>query len=99
MTGGEDARAASGRVRVRRTGGIAGLSLEGEVDLSADDERARAVREIVDRLELAAPPEAVPMPDAFSYTIEIGGRSVTVPQHQLTADQRALADLVLAREP
>jgi len=95
----EDAQAASGRVRVRRTGGIAGITLEGEVDLSSDDDRARAAREIVDRLELAPPPAAAPMPDAFSYTIEVGGRSVTVPQHQLTPDQRALADLVLAREP
>jgi hypothetical protein len=95
----EDARAASGRVRVRRTGGIAGMTLEGEVDLASDDDRARAVREIVDRLELAPPPVVPPMPDAFSYTIEVGGRSVTVPQHQLTPDQRALADLVLARDP
>ena len=96
MTEGEETRA--GRVRVRRTGGIAGLTLQGEVDLAADDDRARAVREIVDRLELAAPSEEAPMPDAFSYTFEVGGQSVTIPQRQLSPDQRALADLVLARE-
>jgi hypothetical protein len=35
------------------------------------------------------------MPDAFSYTFEHGGRTFTVAQHQLTADEKALADLVL----
>lgn len=97
MTGGDSA-ASPGRVRVRRTGGIAGRTLEGEIDLAADDDRAVAAREIVDRLELATPPEVAPVPDAFSYTFELGARSVTIPQHRLTPDQRALADLVLSRE-
>lgn len=94
MTGGKDA--ASGRVRVRRTGGIAGRTLEGEIDLSADDDRAVAAREILERLDLSAPPpETPPVPDAFSYTFEVGDRSVTVPEQHLTEDQRALTDLVL----
>jgi Zn-dependent metalloprotease len=89
---------AAGVVRVRRTGGIAGLTLEGSVDLGADDPRASSARELVDRLDLAAPPGTDEFPDAFSYTFEVAGRSVTVPQQSLTPDQRALADLLLARE-
>jgi hypothetical protein len=84
-------------VRVRRTGGIAGRTLEGEIDLSAEDDRAVAAREILERLDLTTPPpETPPVPDAFSYTFEVGDRSVTVPQQHLTEAQRALADLVLA---
>ena len=87
----------SGVVRVRRTGGIAGRTLEGTVDLDADDAKAVSARELVDRLDLAASPhQTQTFPDAFSYTFEVGGRSVTVPQQHLTDDQRALVDLVLA---
>ncbi len=82
-------------VRVRRTGGIAGRTIEGSVDLSADGPRAAAARDLVDRLELSRPIEATTFPDAFSYTFEVRGRSVTVPQHQLSDDQRALIDLLL----
>jgi Zn-dependent metalloprotease len=87
--------AAPNVVRVRRTGGIAGRTLEGSVDLSADDKRAASARVLVDRLELSAEVDAEMFPDAFSYTFEVGGRAVTVPQQRLSNDQRALADLLL----
>ena len=83
-------------VRVRRTGGIAGRTVEGSVDLDADDPRVAAARDLVDRLDLSRPIESATFPDAFSYTFEIGGRSVTVPQQELSDDERALADLLLA---
>jgi hypothetical protein len=85
----------SGVVRVRRTGGIAGRTIEGSVDLGADDARASSVRELVDRLDLSTPEPTETFPDAFSYTFEIGGRSLTVPQQHLSDDQRALADMLL----
>jgi hypothetical protein len=83
-------------VRVRRTGGIAGRTVEGAIDLTADSPTASAARSLVDRLALdaAAVPERT-LPDMFSYTFEVAGRAVTLPQHQLTDDQRALADLLL----
>jgi hypothetical protein len=83
-------------VRVRRTGGIAGRTIEGSVDLSADDPRAAAASHLVDRLELSRPVDLETCPDAFSYTFEVGGRSVTVPQQALSDEQRALADLLLS---
>ena len=82
-------------MRVRRTGGIAGRTIEGSVDLSADDPRAAAARDLVDRLDLSRPPSPRPSPMRFSYTFEVRGRSVTVPQQQLSDDQRALVDLLL----
>jgi hypothetical protein len=87
--------AASGVVRVRRTGGIAGRTVEGTVDLNADDPRAATARELVGRLDLTGSAETATFPDAFSYTFEVGDRKVTVPQQHLDDDQRALADLVL----
>ena len=83
-------------VRVRRTGGLAGRTVEGSVDLAAEDPRASAARDLVDRIDLSRPIESETFPDAFSYTFEVGGRAVTVPQQQLTDDQRALAELLLA---
>jgi len=80
---------------VRRTGGLAGRTVEAEVDLASADVRASAVRDLVDRLDLTPPADPSAFPDAFSYTFEVGDRSVTVPQHQLSADQRALAELLL----
>ncbi|HET8664508.1 MAG TPA: protealysin inhibitor emfourin [Nocardioides sp.] len=84
-----------GLVRVRRTGGIAGRTVEGEVDLASGDERAAAARALLDRLDLTSSGATDLFPDAFSYTFEVGGRSVTVSQQHLTDDQRALVDLVL----
>jgi hypothetical protein len=81
---------------VRRTGGIAGLTLEGSVDLAAGDPIASSARELVDRIDLVAPAGATSFPDAFSYTFEVGDRSVTIPQQHLSPEQRALADLLLA---
>ena len=87
--------AGAGLVRVRRTGGIAGRTVEAELDLASADDRASAAQDLVDRIDLTEPADTSTFPDAFSYTFEIGDRSVTVPQHQLSADQRALADLLL----
>jgi hypothetical protein len=87
--------AGAGVVRVRRTGGLAGRTVEGEVDLGSADVRAAAVRDLVDRLDLTPPADPSGFPDAFFYTFEVGDRSVTVPQHRLSDDQRALADLLL----
>jgi hypothetical protein len=94
----EDLAHAGDVVRVRRTGGLAGRTIAGEVDLASGDPRATAVRDLLDRLDLTMPGPSESFPDAFSYTFEVGGRSVTVPQQHLSDDQRRLADLVLRGE-
>ena len=84
-------------LRVRRTGGIAGRTLDATVHLDDGSARAERARELLARVDLAAPvAESSPVPDAFSYTFETADHCVTVPQQHLTPDQRALADLVLA---
>jgi hypothetical protein len=82
-------------VRVRRTGGIAGRFVEGTVDLDADSPRATTARELVGSIDFASVVPEASFPDAFSYTFQVGDRTVTVPQHQLTDEQRMLADLAL----
>lgn len=67
------------RLRLRRTGGIAGVPTEAELD-TAELEPAQA-EPILRALDAAkAPPPAPPRPDAFSYelTIERAGDSRTV---------------------
>jgi hypothetical protein len=89
-------------LRVRRTGGLAGRTVEGSVDISADSPRSTAARGLVDRLDLAASTDTeaeAPFPDGYSYTFELGDQSLTVPQQRLSDDQRALAELLLSPEP
>ncbi|PVG84559.1 peptidase M4 [Nocardioides gansuensis] len=85
-------------VRVTRSGGFAGRTASGEVDLEADDPRASDVRHLVDRLDLASARGGPPMPDMFVYRFEVcGAPPVEVPEQQLTDDLAALARIVLAR--
>jgi hypothetical protein len=87
-------------LRVRRTGGLAGRTVEGSLDLTADTPRSTVARDLVGRLDLTAATEAEPpFPDGYSYTFELGEQSLTVPQQHLSDDQRALAELLLSREP
>ncbi|WP_432477607.1 protealysin inhibitor emfourin [Nocardioides sp. GXQ0305] len=86
-----------GVVSVRRSGGIVGQVVEGSVDPTADDDRARAVRELLDRVDLRSAAETgAPQPDRYVYEIGIGeGESYTVQEVALDADTRRLMELVL----
>jgi hypothetical protein len=82
-------------VHVRRTGGFAGLTADGEVDLDAPDARASELAELVDRIDLREVVGGTPKPDMYLYAFDLCGDCATVPEHQLTADLRRVADLVL----
>lgn len=82
-------------VRVRRTGGFAGRTLEGSIDLDMHP-RAGDVRELLDRIDVTALPAGDPQPDRFSYEFDLLGRQVTVAEQDLTDDLERLATLVLA---
>ena len=82
-------------VRVRRTGGFAGLSAEGSLDLSGSDDRVAEVRELVASLDLASAPAGKTWPDMYSYTFEVDDLTATVPENLLTPALRRLADLLL----
>ncbi|WP_107773395.1 protealysin inhibitor emfourin [Nocardioides sediminis] len=81
-------------VRVRRTGGFAGRTSEGAVDLTGDDPRAAAVADLVGRVDLRRVAPRTPMPDMFTYRFEIDGSSAEVCE-PLPSDLAELARLVL----
>ncbi len=83
-----------GMVRVRRSGGFAGRTSEGEVDLAGGDPRAAAVADLVGRVDLGRVPPRKPMPDMYVYRFEIGDAAVEVVE-PLPSDLAALARLVL----
>ncbi len=90
---------AAGVVRVRRTGGFAGLRADGEVDLDADDPRAPEVRSLLDRIDVRTLPGGPPQPDRYVYDLDLCGTRATVPEQHLTDDLRRLVRLVLEGRP
>jgi hypothetical protein len=88
------------RVRVRRTGGFAGLVSDGEVDLETDQQRGPELAELVDRIDLREVAGGTPKPDMYVYAFDLCGDRATVPEQHLTSDLRRVADLVLkTRKP
>ena len=86
----------SRRVHVRRSGGFAGLTADGEVDLETDDRRAPELAELVDRIDLREVAGGAPHPDMYVFAFDLCGDTATVPEQHLTTDLRRVADLVLA---
>jgi hypothetical protein len=83
------------RVRVRRSGGFAGLVADGEVDLDADPHRGPELAELVERINLREVAGGDPKPDMYVYAFDLCGDRATVPEQHLTSDLRRVADLVL----
>jgi Zn-dependent metalloprotease len=86
------------QVGVRRSGGFAGITKEGLVDLESDDPRAPQVRQLVERIDFQAVPDLVPQPDRFVYAFHYRSTSATVGEQSLTDDLRTLARLVLEED-
>ncbi len=82
------------RIRVRRTGGFLGRSVESTVEL-ADDPRSPEIAALVDRVDPAALRRTPQQPDRFTYDFDLDGLLLTVREQDLTDDLRRIADLVL----
>jgi Zn-dependent metalloprotease len=82
-------------VYVRRTGGFAGRTAEGSVDLASHDARVPEVRSLVERIDLSHVAGGNPHPDMFVYAFDLCGRRAQVPEQHLTPDLSRLAVLVL----
>ncbi|MFF2650505.1 protealysin inhibitor emfourin [Streptomyces sp. NPDC058045] len=83
------------RIQVKRTGGIAGITRDAEVDTS-DHGDAADWHTLVDQAVSAAretPPIGVP--DGFNYQITVDGRTVYCADPRLTDAQRHLISRVL----
>lgn len=82
-------------VQVARTGGFAGLTKEGVVDLDSDDPRVPEVRDLVRRIDFEALPEAEARPDRFVYRFRYAATETHVREPALTPDLRRLVCVVL----
>lgn len=84
--------APGGLVRVTRSGGFAGLTLRGEVDLDQLDSLDRTAWQTALQSGLADLAAHRPAPDSFVYRVcnEQTGLDVTVGEHELPDDLRAL---------
>jgi hypothetical protein len=83
-------------VAVRRTGGFAGTTKAGELDLNADPEGPE-VRHLLMRVGMQQVTSTRPTPDRFIYTVEYGDWRLTVPEQDLTPELRRLVQVVLNR--
>jgi hypothetical protein len=83
-------------LRVRRTGGFAGRTVEGSLDLTGSDDRVTEASALLDRVDLDSLPAGKPWPDMYVFWFELDGvEARPVSEHLLTPDLRRLADLVL----
>jgi Zn-dependent metalloprotease len=86
----------AGRVlSVRRSGGFAGLAVDGHLDLDSDDGRCAEVRELLGRVDAAALGTVGRGADRFVYDFDGPGVSARVPEQALTPELRRIADLLL----
>lgn len=83
------------RIRVRRTGGFAGIERRAEVETSgrADAQEWHALAERALAAGRGTPPDGVP--DGFSYEITVDGRTGYCADPWLTPEQRDLVSRVL----
>ena len=86
---------ADSEVRVARTGGFAGITKEGVVDLASDDPRVPQVQQLVERIDLEKVHPSRPQPDRFVYVFRVASTEVQVQEQELTPELGELARLVL----
>jgi len=86
---------AGNQVVVARSGGFAGLTKEGIVDLESDDPRVPVVRQLVQRIDFMAVRPGEPQPDRFVYRFRYSETETRVNEPALTDDLRRLARIVL----
>ena len=82
-------------VAVCRSGGFAGTTKTGQLDLNSDPEGPE-VRS-ADARRHRAHTSTRPAPDRFVYTVEYGDWRLTVPEQDLTPELRRLVQVVLNR--
>jgi hypothetical protein len=83
-------------VAVCRTGGFAGTTKIGQLDLNSDPEGPE-VRNLLMRVGTEQITSSRPAPDRFVYTVEYGDWRFTVPEQDLTPELRRLVQVVLNR--
>ncbi|WP_137989389.1 protealysin inhibitor emfourin [Streptomyces vilmorinianum] len=82
------------RIRVRRTGGFAGIERSAEVDTSALPD-AGEWQALADTVLTEGGVEGRGVPDGFAYEITVDGETIHCADPRLTDAQRALITRVL----
>jgi hypothetical protein len=85
------------RIRIRRRGGIAGVTLRAEVDTAElDSATAARVEAALARLPCTAGSVSARHPDAFEYEIGLPdqGEAVSLGEHDVPPDLQPLVELV-----
>lgn len=82
------------RIRVRRTGGFAGIERSAEVDTSGRRD-AGELDALAATVLKEGDGDVRGVPDGFSYEITIDGTTIRCCDPHLTESQRALIDMVL----
>lgn len=82
------------KVAVRRSGGIAGMTRSGEVQLG-DDPRTPEVEQLLTHIDPTQVRQEPSQPDRFVYSFWLCGRELVVPEQDLTPELSRLAHLVL----
>lgn len=86
-----------GVIAVRRSGGLAGIVIEREIDLASDPAGAEAAA-LLRRIDFAHLPATPPQPDRFVYTVRTGDREVRLNEQDLTPELAQLIELILRRD-
>ena len=87
--------AGAGTVEVARSGGFAGMTKQGVVDLQSDDPRVPEVRDLVHRIDFRSVVPGEARPDRFVYKFRYGPTECQVHEPALTPELQQLARLVL----
>jgi hypothetical protein len=85
------------RIRIRRRGGLAGVTLRTDMDTAElDGATAARVERALTRLLTTAGPGSTPHPDAFEYEIAIPdrGETVSLGEHDVPPELQPLVELV-----
>jgi hypothetical protein len=84
------------RVAVRRSGGFAGMTRTGELDLDGDPQGPE-VRRLLIQADLSRFSASPPSADRFTYTVALGDWELAVPEQDLTPELHQVVRIVLDR--
>jgi hypothetical protein len=82
------------KIAVRRSGGYAGVTRSGELDLDADPQGPE-VRQLLIQADLDRLTTSDPVPDRFIYTVALGDWELVVPEQDLTPELHRVVRIVL----
>ena len=84
-------------VAVRRTGGFAGTTRSGEMNLGLDPTGGE-LRRLLNQISVSGLAPSAPQPDRFTYTVACRSWQLTVPEQDLTPELSRVVQIVLDQQ-